>query len=233
MSDLVPDDSAPDPWQIRASDADREAYVSVLQQAYMEGRLSKSEYDDRMGSAYQAVTYADLAPLLRDLPVSRGQVPGPPVPQPAQRPHSAVPLDLTTSGSAAPLIALFSEVSKDSRWTLPDGQVAVAVFGSVKLDLRAALLTQRVTELRANAFFGSVEIIVPGDIEVQVNGFGALGEYKRTDQRTVVELPSGGPVVNVSGLALFGSVEVKVVDAPVTGIDRLVGGDGPGPAIGR
>ena len=49
---------------MRASDADREAYVAVLQQAYLDGRLSKGEYDERMGAAYQAVTYADLAPLL-------------------------------------------------------------------------------------------------------------------------------------------------------------------------
>ena len=63
---------------MRASDADREAYVAVLQTAYAEGRLSKDEYDERMSAAYHATTYADLAPLLQDLPVPAQHLPGPP-----------------------------------------------------------------------------------------------------------------------------------------------------------
>lgn len=213
---------------MRASDADREAYVEVLQRAYLDGRLSKTEYDERMGAAYEAVTYADLAPLLHDLPVGVGQVPGPPVP--VVRPATAAqyPADVTSNSA---IMAVFSEVAKDSRWTVSDGQVAVAVFGSVKLDLRAALLASPVTELKANAIFGSVEITIPGDVEAQVEGVGAFGEYKRVDNRTVTDEAPGKPVVRITGLALFGSVQVTIVDAPVTGQDRLTGPP-PGPAIG-
>lgn len=226
----MPADSGPDPWKMRASDADREAYVAVLQQAYLDGRLSKGEYDERMGAAYQAITYADLVPLLQDLPVGPGQVPGPPVPAVPAR-ATVVTGGQAVEGSAAPLLALFSEVAKDSRWTVPDGQSAVAVFGSVKMDLRAAMLESASTEIRANAVFGSVEITVPGDIQVQVEGFGAFGEYKRTDKRTVVDHQPTGPVVRVTGLALFGSVEVIIVDAPVTGPERVTG-PRSGPALG-
>jgi hypothetical protein len=134
-------------------------------------------------------------------------------------------------GAPPPIVALFCEVSRESRWTVPNGQTAVALFGSVKLDLRTALLESSATEVRANAFFGSVQVIVPGDISVQVDGFGAFGEYKRTDQRTVAEAAADGPTVRVSGLALFGSVEVIIVDAPVTGAERITGPP-RGPAIG-
>lgn len=216
---------------MRASDADREAYVEVLQRAYLDGRLTKVEYDERMGSAYQAVTYADLVPLLHDLPVAPGQVPGPPVrPQPAPVVGPASDGAPTSSSNAA-IMALFSEVSRDSRWTVTDGQLAVAVFGAVKLDLRTALLQSATTEFKANAIFGSVEITVPGDIDVQVDGVGAFGEYKRVDARTVMTQDLDRPVVRITGLALFGSVQVTIVDAPVTGRDRLAGPSG-GPALG-
>jgi hypothetical protein len=182
-----------------------------------------------MATALQARTYADLAPVLAELPVGPGQVPGPPIPATTHR--AAVSGAVVPAGAAAPILALFAEVARESRWTVSDGQSAVAVFGSVKLDLRTALLESTSTEIRANAVFGSVQITVPGDIDVQVDGFGAFGEYKRTDQRTVVDHADGGPTVRITGLALFGSVEVIVVDAPVTGIDR-VSGPPSGPAIG-
>lgn len=55
-----------------AGDADRERAVEVLKEAYTEGRLRPEEYDERVGRAYQARTYADLDLLTADIP-------GPPV----------------------------------------------------------------------------------------------------------------------------------------------------------
>jgi hypothetical protein len=54
---------------MRASDRDRQEVVDRLRDAVAEGRLKMDEYVDRMGRAYQAVTYGDLAALHTDLPV--------------------------------------------------------------------------------------------------------------------------------------------------------------------
>jgi hypothetical protein len=54
---------------IRASDADREAVVATLREAYMAGRLTMDEFDERMTSAYDGRTYGDLRQLTVDLPV--------------------------------------------------------------------------------------------------------------------------------------------------------------------
>jgi uncharacterized membrane protein len=54
----------------RAADADRDRAVRVLSTAYTEGRLSKDEYDARLESALSARTYADLDPVVADLPVA-------------------------------------------------------------------------------------------------------------------------------------------------------------------
>ena len=72
---------------MRASSADRERAVDVLKAGFAEGRLTQDEYNDRMGRAYAARTYGDLAALTTDLPA--GPLPAWPVPAyqppPAQR----------------------------------------------------------------------------------------------------------------------------------------------------
>lgn len=53
---------------IRASDADRERVVAILREAYTEGRLDLTEFDERTTAAYAARTWAELRELTRDLP---------------------------------------------------------------------------------------------------------------------------------------------------------------------
>jgi hypothetical protein len=56
-----------DQQHMRASDHDRQEVVDRLGAALQDGRLNMEEYVDRMGLAYQAVTYGDLALLGTDL----------------------------------------------------------------------------------------------------------------------------------------------------------------------
>ena len=56
--------------EVRASDHDRQEIVDRLCAAMQDGRLQKDEFVDRVGLAYQAVTYGDLAPLYADLPAA-------------------------------------------------------------------------------------------------------------------------------------------------------------------
>ncbi|HJY59118.1 MAG TPA: DUF1707 and DUF4190 domain-containing protein [Streptosporangiaceae bacterium] len=70
---------------MRASSADRERAVDVLKAGFAEGRLAQDEYNDRMGRAYAARTYGELAMLTADLPAGASPLPAWPVPayQPA------------------------------------------------------------------------------------------------------------------------------------------------------
>jgi hypothetical protein len=54
--------------QIRASDADRESVVTILREAYTDGRLTLDEFDQRTTTAYAARTWDDLRALTSDLP---------------------------------------------------------------------------------------------------------------------------------------------------------------------
>ena len=53
---------------LRASNADREQVISLLKPAFVQGRLTKDEFDLRVGRALASRTYAELAALTADIP---------------------------------------------------------------------------------------------------------------------------------------------------------------------
>ena len=53
---------------LRASDADRERAVEVLNAAFAEGRLPKDDYDALVGHVYSARTRGDLEQVTAQLP---------------------------------------------------------------------------------------------------------------------------------------------------------------------
>ncbi|HLX49581.1 MAG TPA: DUF1707 and DUF4190 domain-containing protein [Streptosporangiaceae bacterium] len=70
--------------KMRACDADREGTADMLRGAFVEGRLSQEELDERLGQVYAARTYGDLAAQTADLPVQR-PLPMMPPPRPMAR----------------------------------------------------------------------------------------------------------------------------------------------------
>src|SRR5215208_3864971 len=57
----------PEPPALRASDADRERTAEALRDAAGDGRLTVDELDERLHSAYEARTRAELERLLADI----------------------------------------------------------------------------------------------------------------------------------------------------------------------
>jgi hypothetical protein len=54
--------------QMRVSDAERMAIADRLAKHFVDGRLSETEFDERLDRAMRATTMADLSGLLSDLP---------------------------------------------------------------------------------------------------------------------------------------------------------------------
>jgi hypothetical protein len=104
------------------------------------------------------------------------------------------------------MIAIFSAVERKGIWELADDNVAVAVFGSVEIDLRKAVIPAGASEIKAFAILGSVEIIVEPGTMVDCSGIGVLGDF--SGAKNAVPHPDS-PMIRVTGLALLGAVEVK------------------------
>lgn len=88
--------------RMRAADEDRDRTADVLRSAFVEGRLSQDELDERLGKVYSARTYADLSAQTADLPRRLPMVP------PA-RPLAPQPTNSMAVGSfVCGLLQLFS-----------------------------------------------------------------------------------------------------------------------------
>ncbi len=70
---------------LRASRTDREQVIETLKDAFVQGRLTKDEFDSRVAHTLASRTHADLAALTADLPA------GPPAVQPARKSVRARP----------------------------------------------------------------------------------------------------------------------------------------------
>jgi predicted membrane protein len=87
------------------------------------------------------------------------------------------------------------------------GGEAFAMFGGVEVDLRSATIAQDEVVIDASALFGGVDIQVPENWNVAVEGHGVFGGY---EDKTVHAMPEGSrPRVVITGSAVFGGVVVK------------------------
>ncbi len=176
----------------RASDRERDAVVQRVQEAFAEGRLDDTEFDERMRAALTARTHGDLDVLLTDLPATSAAATGPAV---------------SGRGPGRFAIALKSSVRRAGRWRVPDRYTAVVYKGGGWLDLRAAELSGPVTTFVTVAYKSRVTILVPPGVRVEMTGFGVT-QGLADEEDPGYRLPVDAPVIHVRGLAYKGTVEI-------------------------
>jgi DUF1707 SHOCT-like domain len=59
---------------LRASHADREQVIDTLKAAFVQGRLTKDEFDERIGQALASRTYVELDAITADIPAGLAAV---------------------------------------------------------------------------------------------------------------------------------------------------------------
>jgi len=173
---------------VRISDDDRERAVASLREHLVQGRLTLEEFAQRMTTAYQARTAGDLTELSGDLPAAA----------PPSRARSAVRL----------LVAIFGASRRSGSIRIAERVLCLSIFGSVTLDLRGALVQQDTIDVLAWTLFGSVDVIVPKGVEVDLSGIAVFGAKETRGKPE--PLTASGPLVKVSALVVFGAATVKV-----------------------
>jgi hypothetical protein len=182
--------SRPGPRDLRASDADRERVIALLNEAAGDGRLTLGEHSERVEHAYAARTLGELAPLTADLALP-----------------SAQPIRLD---SRRPVAGIFSRERRDGRWVVPERLMVTAVLGEVVLDLRQALLQSQRTTIVATLFGGTVQLIVPDGITVEMTGTAVLSRQSGEPGLRQANLPGQPemPVIEVRAMSVGGRVKI-------------------------
>ena len=192
-----------DPKSLRASDRDREHTADILREAAGDGRLGMDELDERLDAVYAAKTYADLEPIIKDLP--HGDV----VPASVSAPVAAPATDPARFGgdpTSSAAIAIMGGFTRKGEWVVPANFTAVAILAGGEIDMREAKFAERTVTIHATTIMGGIAIIVPDDAEVHVTGIGIMGAFEHGP--TGPGRP-GAPKIIINGVAFWGAVDVK------------------------
>ncbi|MFG2593793.1 DUF1707 domain-containing protein [Streptomyces sp. NPDC048438] len=195
---------------MRASDAERERVAETLREAVAEGRLEMDEFEQRLDATFKARTHGELVPLVRDLPVPGDLVR--PVGAVAERKGSSAnwPARIGGTATSSGAFAFWGGFSRKGRWTVGPKFTAFAMWGGGEIDLREARFAERDVVIRCFTIMGGMQVTVPPDLNVQVNGLGIMGgfgENSRLDEEP--EPAPDSPRVKVTGFALMGGVGVE------------------------
>lgn len=215
-----------DPAELKAG---RKRTVDALRSHYASSHISVEVFEDRSARALRAATPKELDELVEDLPKpkpepARAAVPilfANPVERPTPAPATAdvavrppvVPAE--RSGLPAPRgrdshVSVFSSVVRKGDWRPARRSRALSVFGETRLDFTETPLPEGLTEVHCTAIFGSVRILVPPELYVEADATAVLGAFTEKGQIAPPPAP-GDPWLRITGFAMFGEIEVKVV----------------------
>jgi hypothetical protein len=187
----------PEPRPTLASDAEREQSVVLMRDGVTSGRLTLEEFSDRVGRAQVARTDRELADLTVDLPAVAPELP---------------------ALAAVKHRALCSRLVRRGAWELPARSSWRSIFGTIVLDLRQARLPGPEVELQIYNLFGTVTVIAPPGVAVDVQGGGAFASQ-------VLEPPAflpgpGAPRLRIDVSGPGGTLHVRSSDRPAGLLSR-------------
>lgn len=181
---------------LRASDAEREAIVARLNEACGEGRLTLTEFSDRVQRVYEQRTVGELQRLVADLPTTtRG----------LGMPATVAPAPATPAGRTQWHVSPVGGLSRSGRWRLAPKIVSVTVIGGARLDLSEAELAAPEVLLTKISIIGGVRLRVPPGIRVEVSGFSLIGGRSMD----IDDAPPGSPTVRIRHFGIIGGVSAR------------------------
>lgn len=187
------------PAHLRASDAEREQIIELLNKNAGDGRLTLEELSQRIEQAYNAKTRADLEPLTADLPSGDAVATRP------ARQGKTVEWD----------IAIMGGNERKGRFRIRERLTAIAIMGGSDIDLRNAEIEGDVT-INVIAIMGGTNIYVPDTVEVELGGVGLMGgNVQRGSSRPT---HPGAPVIRVNAYSLMGGSEIWRLPAEARGM---------------
>lgn len=181
-----------DPGDVRVSDAEREQVGGRLQRAMSEGRLTLTEFTDRMDAAMAARTRRELDAVVADLPSDL----------PAVRP-GGVP---ATTDDPVRLKAGIGDLVRRGEWLVPPALHVAVSMGDAKLDFTEARFSAQEITVELKVSVGDVLLVVPEGVTVDVDRVSlSMGSMKN---RTGAIPKPGGRHIVVSGKVSMGDLKL-------------------------
>lgn len=142
---------------VALTEQEREAAIERLRDACTKGELNLTKFSHRLELALLAETPADLARATEGI---------------------GAPQDAGVGRQRRPVqrvLALLASTKQRGRWRAANHIAATAFMGEVLLDLRDAELSGDELEVTATAVMGTIKIVVPRMVEVEMDGWAIMG----------------------------------------------------------
>lgn len=181
---------------VRISDQERDRAVAFLRHHCGAGRLTLDEFSDRVALVFDATTDADIVAVTKDLPA-----------MPVTPPSTAVATVGRGRRAVRWTVSIFGANPQKGRWRLDGATNAASFMGHTMLDLREAEVVGETATIRAFAFMGGVDVVVPEGIQVVLTGLAIMGSKHARVRR--VPVIGGSPTIYVKAFAFMGGVTVR------------------------
>ncbi len=172
---------------LRASDAEREHVIDLLQRAVGQGMLDLPEFSERTDAVLAARTRSELNAVLLDLP--------------DRLPDEPPVTDVLV------LRSMLSEVRRSGPWLVPARLLISSRLGATRLDFTEAVLTQSRTTVELAVTGGLIELRVPRRATVLTTGVRVTGG-RVVDRRCPATTRVSEPVFVLGGRLLAGEVRI-------------------------
>jgi hypothetical protein len=173
---------------LRASDAEREYVIDLLQRAVGQGMLDLDEFGQRTDIALAARTRAELNRVLLDLPIPD---------QPLR----------TETDDVLVLRSTLSEVSRRGNWRVPSRVLIISRLGSTKLDFTEAEFSSAQVTVELAVTGGSVDLLVSPTTTVLTTAVTTIGGQIVERRQPMGAL--GDPVLVLAGKVRAGEVRIR------------------------
>lgn len=182
----------------------RERALDSLTSKFASGSITLEEYEKRAGLIQQADSPSEVR--LHASEASLAEAPYAEAPASHRQEEAIVE---RRSGSPEFSLCVMGDRRLSGDWLNSDQATSLTLMGSTTLDLRDTALPPGRLKIDALAIMGEIKVIVPRGVPVKMSAFPFMGEARvsREVQQRIVDRDL--PWVDVSGMALMGSIIVK------------------------
>jgi hypothetical protein len=201
-------------------DENREAVLDRLTEAFASDLVPIEDYESRVSLAQNARSEAELDASLHGLPAGAAdrarkasaarEAPAARRDQGSFAPRAANPIDSRIAGSSS-VACVMGDRTLNGDWVTGDQVGAFTLMGSTKLDLRDTALPPGRLKIDAFVLMGEIKIVVPRCLPVRMSAFPFMGEANAS-REVERRIEPDKPYVEVSGVAMMGSITVVAMD---------------------
>ena len=167
------------------SDADRERVVARLHTAVSEGRITLSEFQERVDGVLRARRYGEVEPFLAGLPIAPGMAP------------------------VAEIRTVASSLKRRGSWPVPQKLMVYSKAGSVKLDFTEATISSPVVEVVLDVYAASTTLVLPVGATADVDQVEMVAGSIKAANVPREHQSTGGVHFVVTGTSRAGSVKIR------------------------